>query len=531
MANTVNLPDLASGYPAIDPSYTKQMILINEIMRKTAQQRKASWDSIDATLHSDDSVEPCPKKRPRIVDFNDAQLYPSAKIGVKSGEGLKKFKDDPHFDGSWGYVDHKSEEIKSEPCKESSEEDSIETAPSIHLHLFRHLTGEYLNAPYKTQKIPPINELSSIKTQATSSNHRTEEKANLMSGKVEPSKSPLTKHKADPLDLGPRTEIKLSKLRPAHLSNQSQQRDAFICLKRDQSLIETFQSHSDSLERIVLFLDIDNTLLQCVTSTQLSKYKGLSLNSKPINLPGESRFVVLRPYVIQFIERISKFCELWIYTSGQPEYAKEVVRVLDPSHKYFGNRVLSARNLEETRTKTLSRAKQLKDFDETMALVIDDRKDTWIHDSHCVLRSLKYAPICDPADKDYFIYSRQMPRFVDMQGWTKETLRRPQLQELADVLESLYASFIETDARFTIPYLLNEIRQGLLVGLNLDFSRYELRLGFSTYTPEKLTVLKRVAQDLGGCSGATFYVVERPQVQDEVSAAWLLSCYFFVNNS
>jgi hypothetical protein len=329
---------------------------------------------------------------------------------------------------------------------------------------------------------------------------------------------------------------KLSKVRPDHLQQQSVQREAFSRIKQADSLADVLNAKDPSLERIVLFLDIDNTLLQCVSKAQLQSSQNCALfDIIPIHLQltNETRYLVLRPKVKEFLERVSKFCELWVYTSGRTEYAGKVVKCLDPKGRYFGDRVISASSEEDTKAKTFSRAKQLKDFDDTMALAIDDRKDVWVQDSHCLLRSLKFSPYKDPIDPEIFMYSLSTPRFQDFQGWTKEIDgSRPQLYDLADTLEQLYISFIEKDCRFALPFLLSELRQTVLAGLLLDFSRYEERLNTSSYSLEKLMILKKVARDLGATSGSThLYVVERPEQPDEVSGAWLIGCSFFLSNA
>lgn len=49
----------------------------------------------------------------------------------------------------------------------------------------------------------------------------------------------------------------------------------------------------------------------------------------------------LRPYVHRFLEEASKFFEMYVYTMGERMYALAMARLLDPSGRFFGERVIS----------------------------------------------------------------------------------------------------------------------------------------------------------------------------------------------
>jgi hypothetical protein len=570
--------------------YAAEVNLKCEQERKARRKKRYNRPAKQLQDPFDSIAEPCPVKRPRPEECAAGfmQLTPCAFFEQMSSEGsLKRIKAEKLFQESWFIVtetEPEEGEIRESPCMEEALEPLV-SATSISLNIFADLSlkhfaslstadcsqqdvsrssqqpaqesqlrepSEYLPGPSdeplediittsllelprlaEDQSIPPVQESSSPQDQSSEPHPKSSSSMDMsilvkQIHDISSSKEPRSSDSRS---------AKLSKVRPDYLQQQSVQREAFTRIKQAESLADVLSVEDPSLERIVLFLDIDNTLLQCVSKAllQSSQHSALfDIIQIHLQVSNQKRYLVLRPKVKEFLERVSKFCELWVYTSGCTEYAGKVVKCLDPKGKYFADRVISARTEEEAKAnKTFSRAKQLKDFDDTMALAIDDRFDVWPQDSHCLLRSLKFSPYRDPSDPEIFMYSLPTPKFPDLQGWTKETDgSRPQLYDLADTLEQLYISFIEKDCRFTLHFLLSELRLTVLAGLHLDFSRYEERLYTSSYSLEKLITLQRAASDLGATSGSTnLYVVEMPEQPDEVSGAWLMGCSFFLSNA
>ncbi|KAJ8383332.1 hypothetical protein AAFF_G00221920 [Aldrovandia affinis] len=50
-------------------------------------------------------------------------------------------------------------------------------------------------------------------------------------------------------------------------------------------------------------------------------------------------YVILRPHVRKFLERMSKIFEMFVYTSAKREYAENILDVLDPQKKLFRHRL------------------------------------------------------------------------------------------------------------------------------------------------------------------------------------------------
>ncbi|GAM85577.1 hypothetical protein ANO11243_035840 [Dothideomycetidae sp. 11243] len=85
-------------------------------------------------------------------------------------------------------------------------------------------------------------------------------------------------------------------------------------------------------------------------------------------------YIKLRPGLKEFLDRISKFYELHIYTMGTRAYAQHIAKIVDPERKIFGDRILSR---DESGSMTVKNLKRLFPVDTKMVVIIDDRGDVW----------------------------------------------------------------------------------------------------------------------------------------------------------
>lgn len=94
------------------------------------------------------------------------------------------------------------------------------------------------------------------------------------------------------------------------------------------------------------------------------------------NLP---YYIKPRPYLKQFLETISQLYELYVYTMGTRLYADNVVDIVDPGRKLFGDRVLSRTETPGEDSKNL---RKLFPVDNRMVVIIDDRPDVWKYSNY-----------------------------------------------------------------------------------------------------------------------------------------------------
>ncbi|KAI1098146.1 hypothetical protein F4804DRAFT_136897 [Jackrogersella minutella] len=85
-------------------------------------------------------------------------------------------------------------------------------------------------------------------------------------------------------------------------------------------------------------------------------------------------YIKMRPGLAEFLERVSQLFELHVYTMGTRAYALNIAKIVDPTQKLFGNRIISRDENESITAKSLQR---LFPVSTNMVVVIDDRADVW----------------------------------------------------------------------------------------------------------------------------------------------------------
>jgi len=155
--------------------------------------------------------------------------------------------------------------------------------------------------------------------------------------------------------------------------------------------------HATLLEsqKLILVLDLDLTLLHCTTDPRESRFmysSALSDSSQPnhgskedaaffglhsfqLEANGPVHYLKLRPGLFQFLEQVAPFFLLHVFTMGLKGYAEEVLKIIDPERKLFGNRVLT-RDVYQVHVKDLRmffKDPQCADI----ALILDDTVSIW----------------------------------------------------------------------------------------------------------------------------------------------------------
>lgn len=85
-------------------------------------------------------------------------------------------------------------------------------------------------------------------------------------------------------------------------------------------------------------------------------------------------YIKLRPGLQQFLENISELYELHIYTMGTRAYAQNIAKIVDPTQRIFGDRILSR---DESGSLVAKSLRRLFPVDTKMVVIIDDRGDVW----------------------------------------------------------------------------------------------------------------------------------------------------------
>lgn len=128
--------------------------------------------------------------------------------------------------------------------------------------------------------------------------------------------------------------------------------------------------------RLMLVLDIDNTLLHSSTDNEI--HEGMP-DVHIFTAECNTFHVKLRPHLRWFLDTMEGLFHMAIYTAGTYCYAKHIEKIIDPDGRYFKGRVYSARDHREG-VKSLYNLLPLDAIDHT--IVLDDRIDVWDRTQH-----------------------------------------------------------------------------------------------------------------------------------------------------
>ena len=133
--------------------------------------------------------------------------------------------------------------------------------------------------------------------------------------------------------------------------------------------------HMDNLllsHKLVLIVDLDETIIHSINYDEPKTLKS-SFHFKGFT---KYFYVKSRPYLSQFLNNISKFYELHIFTFGNRIYANNITKHLDPVKTYFQNRIQS---IEDSICKKhkFCNLKHMFPAGDNMVCIIDDNENVW----------------------------------------------------------------------------------------------------------------------------------------------------------
>ncbi|KAH7018138.1 uncharacterized protein B0I36DRAFT_202836, partial [Microdochium trichocladiopsis] len=142
--------------------------------------------------------------------------------------------------------------------------------------------------------------------------------------------------------------------------------------------------------KLSLVVDLDQTIIHaCIEPTvgewqrdpsnpnyeAVKEVRSFQLDDGPRGLAsGCWYYIKMRPGLAEFLERVAELFELHVYTMGTRAYALNIAKIVDPTQKLFGNRVISR---DENGSMTAKSLQRLFPVSTNMVVVIDDRADVW----------------------------------------------------------------------------------------------------------------------------------------------------------
>jgi CTD small phosphatase-like protein 2 len=128
-----------------------------------------------------------------------------------------------------------------------------------------------------------------------------------------------------------------------HRPPQSYNLDPFLMIAQLPPLPFEYQNRPVSLPpqalhnpRPVLVLDLDETLVHCSTDPIHNPHHIFTVKFNDWNY---QVFVRKRPYVEHFLEHVSKYFEITVFTASQQVYADTLLNLIDPEGKWIQHRL------------------------------------------------------------------------------------------------------------------------------------------------------------------------------------------------
>jgi FCP1-like phosphatase family protein len=147
-----------------------------------------------------------------------------------------------------------------------------------------------------------------------------------------------------------------------------------------------------SSRKLALVLDLDHTLIhtmglegppQDLVKLAENDVHYMTLEER-LPPPHQSKtaikhfLVKKRPMLDQFLHDNSETYQLSIYTAGTRKYAEAIAKLIDPSGKLFGGRIVSRSDVANDTKMGLEKSlRRLFLGDASMAVIVDDREDVW----------------------------------------------------------------------------------------------------------------------------------------------------------
>ena len=186
----------------------------------------------------------------------------------------------------------------------------------------------------------------------------------------------------------------------SYVTEQPDSTRATINMVHDNVTLKVSQNEATKVEdeakrrllatrKLSLVVDLDQTIIHATVDPTVAEWQsdenhpnyGAVKDVKAFQLvddgPGARGcwyYIKLRPGLTEFLENISKIYELHIYTMGTRAYAQNIAKIVDPSRRIFGDRILSR---DESGSLTAKNLQRLFPVDTKMVVIIDDRGDVW----------------------------------------------------------------------------------------------------------------------------------------------------------
>lgn len=316
-------------------------------------------------------------------------------------------------------------------------------------------------------------------------------------------------------------------------------------------------------KKLNLVLDLDETLINSHTVSQdfdIKQIKTIPQDSLTVMNNGELKtIIVVRPYYQEFLERMSKHYNLFVYSHGRYDYVQFALEIIDKNQKFISREKIF-KNCGQVSRGTSKKLVNLGFNEEEInkTIILDDQRQIWEYEHYQVICSKKFIPLKDFIKEEKYSryllfkakqYEKNWLSGEDNQGElefysethvTYSQQKLNQLELLAHFFEGLakdHEKTVEKSPEIKIQELCEARMKTILKGM---------KVGIMSDCEIRRKMFENVAEVLGATvmeSDKSHYLVVDHNVSDDekevikslveekpmiivVSVGWLVECFF-----
>ncbi|GFE55257.1 CTD-like phosphatase, putative [Babesia ovis] len=316
----------------------------------------------------------------------------------------------------------------------------------------------------------------------------------------------------------------------------------------------SFESGPVKNGKLVLLLDLDNTLLHACSQTKLDMLDlqlphfvdelgepELFKFTMP-NFANIRYYMKLRPGLRGFLQVLSLYYEMSIYTNATKEYADVVVSILDPDRSLFMDRIVARTSVGE-RDLQKTAARLYPNLDPRFVVAFDDRTDVWadvpynqvvkaehydFFDSHIAELSDSYGIVGSNSENTFYTdcdrhLEHMVKVFLELH---KRFFDDPFKASVGDIVEEMQSDVLKGTGILLTGYRKNSKGQGQVLQADCEQKQKEIATELGATVLTKLSD-KRLTHVVAGKNCTDNVIKSRDPCYShihKVHTLWLYSC-------
>jgi len=234
--------------------------------------------------------------------------------------------------------------------------------------------------------------------------------------------------------------------------------------------------------KLLLVLDIDHTLVHCTKDDRAAVVlSDPTMRSETFKMYFEETgdkpyFLKLRPFIKQFLETLSQFFHLAVYTMGGKTYAKKVMNIIDPDGTILKGRLVC----RDDHADNVKKLQRMFPCDERMVLVVDDRDDVWSTPQNVLkIWKFRFWPSDANDADDGMMAPSENPNRTPDEDWALDKMRQQNhdniLGTTANVLQAIHRIYYHNESLYrqhlvSACKIYADLQKRVFSGVNIVFS-------------------------------------------------------------